>query len=1087
MADNDKSDIILDIQVSYKEAVEGITKYRQEINRAKEDQKLFREELNKGEITKEEYNRSMEESNALIQVNNQKIKLLRKEIQNNIKIENEQKGSIISLNAELDNLNKAYNKLSKEGRESDIGKGVITEINKVKAELKAAEEARGNFHSNIGNYENAIKNALGLNNEFANSLMNLSKSSETGETSLKSFTQNSSVSVQAFGKSLMALMSNPVFLAIAGIAGVGIAFKFWYDYNKGLVEATRLTKQFTGLSGNELKSYRNEIQGVASAFDKDFKEVLEATNAVSKQFGISQQEALGYVKDGFVAGADANGQFLELLKEYPAYFNEAGISADQFVAVIAETGNKGIFSDKGIDAIKEANIRLREMTTSTATALDGIGISSKQVQSELQKGTTTTFEVMKKVSAKLNELPAQSKQVGTAIADIFGGAGEDAGLQYLKTLKDIDTDLYKVKEKAGELGEIQERQMQANIDLQNAVSALFDQTGGTFESMTGNAKVFVTEWLTKMVHGLVDAANWFIELYNNGLLFRAAINSIIVNWKVGFSIISTNLKILFNGLKLIFDLVKAIVTLDFGSIGGILKDWATEFKDVVVDMAVGIKDTVTDAYNNIVEDGKLQKITIPVETKVEGVEPDVKKVKGGGIGLEDMKKAIQAEKKAALDLARYKLETEIQSHKDIYNDTTRSFDDRLNALNTYQNLQRAYIEKDKELQLQQTELTESQKELIIEKSNEKIKALDKELADSSLKIMQEQEAQELNTLKTNIDNRLAVVKKGSDEELALRLQQLAIERQAELDNAEKTGADKAEIIAKYALKENQEKQNNIDYWNQQAQVEYQNQILQAGLNNHNTLALQIAAKQAEIAAMTQLEGESDAEFLNRKLQQNMQLKQLEDDLFQYQVNTQVGYMQAVSTIAGGFNELFSSLAEDNEAFAGFAKAMALYQIGIDTATALTAGIAASQQAGPFPANLIAIATTVATILANIVKAKKYLTSEKQPKAPSFATGGLVRGLGSGTSDSIAANLSNGESVLTARATSMFSPILSAFNQIGGGIPISTQDASSQIIGEDMLSRAFSRAVQALPNPVVSVQEIDNVNNRVQVLENTRVL
>ena len=44
----------------------------------------------------------------------------------------------------------------------------------------------------------------------------------------------------------MALMTNPVFLAIAGIAGVGMAFKWFYDYNEGLAEATRLTREFTG-------------------------------------------------------------------------------------------------------------------------------------------------------------------------------------------------------------------------------------------------------------------------------------------------------------------------------------------------------------------------------------------------------------------------------------------------------------------------------------------------------------------------------------------------------------------------------------------------------------------------------------------------------------------------------------------------------------------------------------------------------------------------------------------------------------------------------------------------------------------------
>lgn len=150
---------------------------------------------------------------------------------------------------------------------------------------------------------------------------------------------------------------------------------------------------------------------------------LIATNALSKQFGISANEALQLVKDGFLSGADANGEFLDTLKEYPAYFKEAGISADQFVAIVAQTNKMGIFSDKGVDAIKEANLRLREMTTATAAALDGIGISSEQVQKDLQTGTKTTFDVIQDVSAKLAELPDNAATVGAAIADIFGGPG----------------------------------------------------------------------------------------------------------------------------------------------------------------------------------------------------------------------------------------------------------------------------------------------------------------------------------------------------------------------------------------------------------------------------------------------------------------------------------------------------------------------------------------------------------------------------------------------------------------------------------------------------------------------------------------
>ena len=91
-----------------------------------------------------------------------------------------------------------------------------------------------------------------------------------------------------------------------------------------------------------MKAYRSEVQALADYYGKDFKEVLISANTVSKQFGITSEKALQIIKDGFIAGADANGEFLDSLKEYPAYFKEAGISADQFVAIIAETNKQYI-------------------------------------------------------------------------------------------------------------------------------------------------------------------------------------------------------------------------------------------------------------------------------------------------------------------------------------------------------------------------------------------------------------------------------------------------------------------------------------------------------------------------------------------------------------------------------------------------------------------------------------------------------------------------------------------------------------------------------------------------------------------------
>ena len=45
---------------------------------------------------------------------------------------------------------------------------------------------------------------------------------------------------------------------------------------------------------------------------------------------------------------------------------------------------------------------------------------------------------------------------------------------------------------------------------------------------------------------------------------------------------------------------------------------------------------------------------------------------------------------------------------------------------------------------------------------------------------------------------------------------------------------------------------------------------------------------------------------------------------------------------------------------------------------------------------------------------------------------MITGVGSGTLDNIPVMVSNGESIINANSTRMFSPLLSAINEMGGG-------------------------------------------------------
>jgi len=695
-------------------------------------------------------------------------------------------------------------------------------VEELKKDINALGQVTGKAYDNIQDvefeevltgYNENLKEALGLNNQFGNSLLNLAQSGQ-GVNGLFVSLSNGA---KALGQTFLALLANPVFLAIAGIAGVGAAFKFWFDYNKGLTEATRLTQQFTQKSGDDLKQFRNEVQAVADTFNKDFKETLISANAVAKQFGISQDESLKLIEKGFIAGADANGEFLENLKEYPAYFKEAGISASGFIAITAQTNKMGIFSDKAVSTIKEGNTRIREMNKATSDALKGIGIDANKVQKDLQNGSKTTFDVMQEVSTKLNELPESSQAVGAVLADVFGDDGEDAGLQYIKTLKDIDTNLDNVKKNAGELGALQEEQLRSQAELNNVIAGLFDATGGSFESLTTNAKIFLNEGIIKLITGVVDLTNYFIKLYNDSIAFRSLIAGFVIIWDSFFTVVKSIFGFIIEQGKVAGDIVHGIFTLDFAEIKNAYSQWAKNTVNVFRNIGKGTAKAFNDGFKDMLD--KVKPIQIP--TTVLGSSTTTK------TNVDDKKTNVDDKKtvpkiptrltaKELEDIRKKNLDLQIK-YEDAQTDLiVDEFEKRRKKINIEYQRQKS----DLEFQLKtDKQLNEEGRNAI----NGSILLLEEKKTKDLSDIENERELQLLNIQKQGLELRLSTAKKGSEQELNLRNELIDKERQIALAENKKKPTEQKQDSSSINARFDMMIKNSKDEFSQLSLLQFDNQ------------------------------------------------------------------------------------------------------------------------------------------------------------------------------------------------------------------------------------------------------------------------
>lgn len=125
-----------------------------------------------------------------------------------------------------------------------------------------------------------------------------------------------------------------------------------------------------------------------------------------------------------------------------------------------------------------------------------------------------------------------------------------------------------------------------------------------------------------------------------------------------------------------------------------------------------------------------------------------------------------------------------------------------------------------------------------------------------------------------------------------------------------------------------------------------------------------------------------------------------------------------------------------------------------------------------------------------------IAAQKPPQPPKFAEGVIgLDGAGNETSDSIDAKLSRGESVMTAKATKRFAPLLAEMElSVGnkpniqlankrfavGYIPMGDGGYASRYAGSQQsnnvaMADVVKDVVRSIPNPVVTVEEINRVN------------
>jgi hypothetical protein len=419
-------------------------------------------------------------------VTREQVKIRKEEIAGIDKSE----GAYRRLSKELNDQRKRYKDLAAaEQASSQEARDLIVSIGALDKKLKGIDANVGQFQRNVGGYTEALSSFFPKLSGTLGQVTGAIGGVQNGFASLNKASGSLSVGLGTIGIALTA------FQAISSIVG-------------GLIEAARATKElsaqvtnFTQITGEELTQVVATSQAVAVTYGKNVDEIVVAANSASKALGISFAQALDVVEIGFRKGADAQGQFLDGLKEYSVQFRDAGLSAEDFLRVSIAAANEGIFSDKGLDAVKEFGLRIQEQTKGSKDALtNAFGKEfTDELFTNINNGSVTSGQAFGLVTDKITETGVAGSQLQTIIADVFGGPGEDIGKDFLITLGDVlqstedvtlSTNLYQQQQE--ELFKVNEQLKISEVGYNQTLAT----TGVEFEIATAKGKIFLNNVLS---------------------------------------------------------------------------------------------------------------------------------------------------------------------------------------------------------------------------------------------------------------------------------------------------------------------------------------------------------------------------------------------------------------------------------------------------------------------------------------------------------------------------------------------------------------------------------------------------------------
>jgi TP901 family phage tail tape measure protein len=256
------------------------------------------------------------------------------------------------------------------------------------------------------------------------------------------------------------------------------------------------------LNPDQIETITESALTLRDTFEVEVNESIRATKALMDNFGISSDEAMNLITQGFQKGLNYSDEFIDNINEYSVQFGKLGLSAEDMFNIFQSGADAGAWNlDKIGDAVKEFSIRAIDGSNTTIDGFKRLGMNADEMADKFAAGgdvaRSAFYEVIDAIAAM--EDPVEQSIVGV---DLFGTMWEDLGPEVVT-----------------QLGSIRNAYDQTNASMENMKNIKYDDLGSMLESLgrqfgdlaldVGNALMPVIQ---DVIGGIRSLVTWFQNL-----------------------------------------------------------------------------------------------------------------------------------------------------------------------------------------------------------------------------------------------------------------------------------------------------------------------------------------------------------------------------------------------------------------------------------------------------------------------------------------------------------------------------------------------------------------------------------------------